>query len=105
VLTDVTFNVPGGNALAIIGPNGAGKTVLCAASWPQFRHTAAYAGSQLPASAASPQKLDLQRDIPVTGNDLLHARLALARDSNVSLPQAFDTVGLSPPTGEQLSGT
>ena len=30
-----------------------------------------------------PQKLDIERDLPMTGQDLLRARLALARNSDM----------------------
>ena len=38
-------------------------------------------------------------------NDLLRARLALARESESSIADALDTVGLSSPAGDNLIGT
>ncbi len=52
-----------------------------------------------------PQKLDLERDLPLTGNDLLRARLALAGQSQVRLAEAFDLVGISEATAGRLIGT
>jgi len=52
-----------------------------------------------------PQKLDLERDLPMTGTDLLRARLTLAGHSGFAIAQTFDLVGLSKQTGDQLIGT
>jgi zinc transport system ATP-binding protein len=52
-----------------------------------------------------PQKLDLDRDLPMTGYDLLRARLALAKESQRNLAQMFDVVGISEPTAQSLIGT
>src|SRR5205823_420664 len=77
--TDLSLRVPRGTSLAVIGPNGAGKTVLFRAligSIP-FEGTIRWApGTRI---GYVPQKLDLERDLPVTGADFLRARAALAR--------------------------
>jgi zinc transport system ATP-binding protein len=42
-----------------------------------------------------PQKLDIARDVPITGLDFLHARAALARTSKEAIAQSLASVGLS----------
>jgi zinc transport system ATP-binding protein len=74
VLRDLSFQVDRGDSLAIIGPNGAGKTVLFRAliGAIPFRGRIQWApGVRL---GYVPQKLDLERDLPITGLDLLSAK-------------------------------
>jgi hypothetical protein len=40
-----------------------------------------------------PQKLDLKRDVPITGIDFLRARANLARTSDVPLADVLASVG------------
>jgi len=96
VLRDVSFSVETGASLAIIGPNGAGKTVLLKAL-----------AGVLPVSAGAihwaggvrigyvPQKLDITRDVPITGVDFLHARLALTHDTTTAIADVLASVDLS----------
>src|SRR5262252_6742289 len=92
-IRDLTFAVPAGAAVAVIGPNGAGKTALFRA----LIGAVPYEGTVRWASHVRlgyvPQKLDLQRDIPVSGLDFLRARTNGASTSNVD--EAIDRVGLS----------
>jgi zinc transport system ATP-binding protein len=94
VLTDLGFSVSKGESLAIIGPNGAGKTVLLRTligSIP-FSGTVEWAtGTRI---GYVPQKLDLDRDIPITGFDFLQARAALARKQALAIPSVLTMVGL-----------
>ena len=105
VVTDLSLRVPRGASLAIIGPNGAGKTVLFRAligSIP-FEGTIRWApGTRI---GYVPQKLDLERDVPITGGDFLRARAALARESDGSVSRALALVGVSPYVAEQPIGT
>src|SRR5579871_1554814 len=79
VLTDLSFSVAKGSSLAVIGPNGAGKTVLFQAligSLP-FKGTVRWARDVR--IGYVPQKLDLERDVPITGMDFLQARSKLTQ--------------------------
>ena len=94
VLRDLSFHVERGTSLAILGPNGAGKTVL-------FRSlvgASTYSGSVRWAPGTRigyvPQKLDLERDIPITGIDFLVARAALAGDARLDVARVLTLVGI-----------
>ena len=89
VVSHLSFEVPAGTSLAVIGPNGAGKTVLFRAlvGAIPFEGTVQWApGSRV---GYVPQKLDLERDVPITGVDFLRARAAMAGGG-----QWRDAVGL-----------
>ena len=105
VLKNLAFTVAERSVVAIIGPNGAGKTVLLRAllgSIP-LRGSVRWApGTRI---GYVPQKLDLERDVPMTGRDLLRARLALAGDSDVKLDETFALVGIPSATADGLIGT
>jgi zinc transport system ATP-binding protein len=78
VFRDLSFSVERGRALAILGPNASGKTVLFRAliGAIPFDGTVRWApGTRI---GYVPQKLDLERDVPITGIDFLHARASLA---------------------------
>lgn len=95
VLRDLTFHVPAGTTLAILGPNGAGKTVLFKALIGAIAHEGDIewkAGTRI---GYVPQKLDLERDVPITGVDFLRARAALAREADVNISRTLDLVGVS----------
>lgn len=78
VLSDLSFTVAGGRTLAVIGPNGAGKTVLFKTLVGAVAHEGIVtwrAGTRL---GYVPQKLDIERDLPVTGRDFLRAGAVVA---------------------------
>lgn len=77
IFRDLSFNVERGHALAILGPNASGKTVLFKAlirAIPFDGSVRWTAGTRI---GYVPQKLDLERDVPITGMDFLCARAAL----------------------------
>jgi zinc transport system ATP-binding protein len=105
VLEDLSFSVPRGQSVAIIGPNGAGKTVLLRALLEALPHEGTVhwaAGTKI---GYVPQKLDLERDIPVTGLDFLGARLALAHQSAFGLAEVLQLVGLTNESAAKPIGT
>jgi len=105
VLSDLTFSVSKGSSLAVIGPNGAGKTVLFRA----LIGSIPFAGSVHWAPGTRigyvPQKLDLERDLPITGVDFLRARAALAGKAAVNLAPELSLVGVPPGIAHQPIGT
>jgi zinc transport system ATP-binding protein len=109
VIRDLSFAVPRGSSLAIIGPNGAGKTVLFKA----LIGSIPYEGTIRWAAGTSigyvPQKLDIERDLPITGRDFLRAKAALAKASDNDVADALALVGLerqmlSAPIGTMSGG-
>ena len=109
VIQDVTFAVPRATCLAVIGPNGAGKTVLLRALIGALPHTGTVAWAADTVLGYVPQKLDIERDLPLNGHDFLRARAALAGSSGSMQAEALRSVGLaekvlSTPIGNMSGG-
>jgi zinc transport system ATP-binding protein len=105
VLTDLSFCVPSGSALAIIGPNGAGKTVLFQAligALPYHGSVRWRPGTRL---GYVPQKLGIERDLPLTGVDFLRAKAAITRAPRADVDRMLSLVGLSPASARDPIGT
>lgn len=105
VLHDLSFSVPVGGSLAIIGPNGSGKTVLLKALIGAIpsRGTIRWAeGTRL---GYVPQKLDIERDLPVTGHDFLRAKGVLSGARPDEVQRSLELVGLVPESAAQPIGT
>lgn len=93
IIRDLSFAIAGGAWTAIIGPNGSGKTVLFKAligALPFRGRIHWAAGTRI---GYVPQKLDLERDLPLTGLDLLSAKLSVTRSTEDALAAARN-VGL-----------
>ena len=104
VLRDLSFQVAKRSSLAVIGPNGAGKTVLFQAligSVP-FEGTIRWAPDVR--IGYVPQKLDLDRDVPITAVDFLRARSTSARRADAGISQMLELVGISKEAGESSIG-
>ena len=69
VLAHLSFQVPHGSALAIVGPNGAGKSVLAKAIIGAQRYDGDVTWEAKTKIGYVPQKLDIERDLPITGAD------------------------------------
>ncbi len=94
VVRGVTFDLPRGSCLAVIGPNGAGKTVMLRALIGALPHSGKIAWAADTVLGYVPQKLDIERDLPLNGRDFLRARAALARSSPAMQAEALRSVGL-----------
>jgi zinc transport system ATP-binding protein len=105
VLTDLSFNVAKGSSLAIIGPNGAGKTVLLRALIGSLPFSGTVRWTEGVRIGYVPQKLDLERDIPITGIDFLNARAAVAHKRAPSISSELTLVGIPLEVAQQLIGT
>jgi zinc transport system ATP-binding protein len=105
ILRDLSFKVAVGSSLVVIGPNGAGKTVLFRA----LIGSLPFAGSIRWAPGTKlgyvPQKLDIERALPVTGIDLLNAKAAITKSPRRMLPAALERVGLEIETLRTPIGT
>jgi zinc transport system ATP-binding protein len=109
VVRGVTFNLPRASCLAVIGPNGAGKTVLLRALIGALPHTGKITWAADTVLGYVPQKLDIDRDLPLNGRDFLRARAALAGGTATMQAEALRSVGLaeealSTPIGNMSGG-
>jgi zinc transport system ATP-binding protein len=95
IFEDLSFSVRRGTTLAIIGPNGSGKTMLFRALLGAVPVKGTFRWASGVRIGYVPQKLDIARDVPITGFDFLHARAALARTSKEAIAQSLASVGLS----------
>ena len=77
VIRDLALTVAHGSSLAIIGPTGVGKSVLLRALLGSIPSEGVISWAPGTRVGYVPQKLDLERDLPMTGNDLLRTRLTL----------------------------
>lgn len=96
ILEDLTFDVEAGTCLAVIGPNGSGKTVLLKAligALPSDGEIRWAPGTRI---GYVPQKLDIDRDLPLTGLDVLRARCRVSHIPPGEAPRSLERVRLSP---------
>jgi ABC-type Mn2+/Zn2+ transport system ATPase subunit len=93
VLTGVTFSVEAGTTLAVIGPNGSGKTALFKALVGSIPHAGEIRWAASTRIGYVPQRLDVERDLPITGMDLLTAKSKVTR-APADLSAALRDVGL-----------
>jgi zinc transport system ATP-binding protein len=100
VLAGLSFEVKRGTALAIIGPNGCGKTVLFKALVGALPHEGQIRWAPGTRLGYVPQKLDIERDLPVTGDDLLRAKARVSGSADEEAALALAMVGLA----RELSG-
>jgi zinc transport system ATP-binding protein len=94
VVRGVTFSLPRASCLAIIGPNGAGKTVLLRALIGALPHGGRISWGPGTVLGYVPQKLDIDRDLPLNGRDFLRAKAALTGSSGAMQTEALRAVGL-----------
>jgi zinc transport system ATP-binding protein len=94
ILRGLTFHVERGTTLVVIGPNGAGKTILFKALIGSLPYEGAARWAPGTKIGYIPQKLDIERDLPITGADLLCAKVAIAKASNNIIPIIVARVGL-----------
>jgi zinc transport system ATP-binding protein len=105
ILRNLTFQVARGSSVAIIGPNGVGKTVLLRAliGAIPFQGTIRWApGIRF---GYVPQKLDLVRDVPITGADFLRAKAVLTGNATMPTGNVLRSVGLSDRASTQPIGS
>ncbi len=95
ILRDLSFAVTPGTTLAVIGPNGAGKTVLLRALIGALPYTGSIRWAPGTRIGYVPQKLDLERDLPITALDLLHAKADVCRSPASDVADALRLVELS----------
>jgi zinc transport system ATP-binding protein len=105
VIRDLSFTVPRASSLAVIGPNGAGKTVLLRALIGALPYAGTIRWAPGTRIGYLPQKLDIERDLPVSGRDLLRAKAALSKATDRDVQRALADVGLDDALLAQPIGT
>lgn len=105
ILAELNLSVPEGATLAIIGPSGSGKTILFKALIGSVPHTGTIRWAPETRIGYVPQKLDLERDLPVTGLDFLLAKARVARSGRDEVRRVMDLVKLGPGPAAQPIGT
>ena len=105
VVDRLSFEVPRGSSLAIIGPNGSGKTVLFQALIGALPHEGTVRWAAGTRIGYVPQKLDIERDLPVTGEDFLRAKAAVTRASSGDAERALALVSLEASVAAMPIGT
>ncbi len=95
ILENISFDLEKGDTLAVIGPNGSGKTTLLRA----ILGAVAYEGEISLTGGARigyvPQKIDLERDLPITVQEFLLLKSKKEVSSAYSPNQALELVNLS----------
>jgi zinc transport system ATP-binding protein len=105
VLRDLSFRVARGTSLAILGPNAAGKTVLFRTLVGAIPFEGSVTWAEGTRIGYVPQKLDLERDVPMTGLDFLRARAALAGAPADAVAHVLASVGVSQDAARTRIGT
>ena len=105
VLNNLSFSVPKGTSLAVIGPNGAGKTVLFQALIGSVSSKGTISWAPGVRIGYVPQKLDIERDVPITGFDFLRARASLTHGSDTDITRVTELAGISREVLQSRFGT
>jgi len=105
VIHDVSFSAAPGSVTAIIGPNGSGKTVLFRALIGAIRSSGAVRWAPGSRLGYVPQKLDIERNLPLAGIDLLRAKADVMRGSAGEVERVLRLVDLAASVAAQAIGT
>ncbi len=96
ILSGLSFSVSQGASLAVIGPNGAGKTVLFRTLIGSIPHRGVIAWAPGTRIGYVPQKLDLERNLPLTATDFLIAKVRSVGASTSEIARVTTLVRFSP---------
>ena len=105
VLNDLSFQVETGRSLAIIGPNGSGKTVLFKALIGAVPATGTIRWAPTTKIGYVPQKLDIERDLPLTGLEFLRAKADVSRAPAGEIARVLGMVELAREDARRPIGT
>lgn len=102
VLEDISFSVKKGEVLAIVGPNGAGKSVLFRALLGLVPHTGAVSWQAGIRIGYVPQKLALERTLPLTVKEFLSLISAASGDKvSKEIISSLELVGIKTGPAEE----
>lgn len=105
ILSNLKFTVAKGSSVAVIGPNGSGKTVLFRALIGAIPFEGEVRWAADTRIGYVPQKLDLERDMPMTGIDFLRARAALTQKHVMNVSRVLGLVGVPLEIAQHPIGT
>ena len=94
ILRGLNFTLRAGECLAIVGPNGAGKTVLLRALMGQVPHAGEIHWADTVRPGYVPQKMTVDRLLPLTPRDLLAAKARVLRLAAGHLEAALQIAAL-----------
>lgn len=94
ILSDLSFSVKQASTLAVIGPNGAGKTLLFKALIGAETHAGEVRWKPGIKIGYIPQKLDLERDLPITAFEFLAAKAKIMGLSRSHVEESLKLVDL-----------
>jgi zinc transport system ATP-binding protein len=89
----------------VIGPNGSGKTVLFRALIGALRAEGTIEWAPGTKIGYVPQKLDIERDLPLTGLEFLRAKAEVSRTPSAEIPHLLGLVDLAADVAAQPIGT
>ena len=104
IIENISFDLATGESLAIIGPNGSGKTVLLKAILNLLPHTGEITWAKDTRIGYVPQKIDADRHLPITLNNLLEAKRRTLKLKVEGCGEACKIVGLTEATLETPVG-
>lgn len=104
ILRDLSFTIAAGSLAAVIGPNGSGKTMLLRALIGAVPHSGTVRWAPGTRIGYVPQKLDIERNLPVTGRDLLAAQARLTGVQSSDILMVLGRVGLTQDILDRLVG-
>ncbi len=103
LIKDINFSVRAGETVLVLGPNGAGKTTLFKALIGSLTHTGEIQWGEGIKIGYVPQKVDLERDLPITVKEFFKLKAGVKVDeetikealSDVKLDKAYASRGIS----------
>ena len=104
IVEAISFELAGGDNLAIIGPNGSGKTVLLRALLGIVPYTGAVAWAPGVKVGYVPQKIEADRHLPLSIGDLLRAKARVVHLPSDRVRSVADVIGLTPEILEKPIG-
>ena len=95
IVDHLSFELGPSETLSILGPNGAGKTVLLKALLGMIAYSGEILWEPSVRIGYVPQKIDADRHLPLTYQDLFNSKCRIARVATGQIDEISQSVGLS----------
>ena len=105
MLSDISFSLEKGETIAVIGPNGSGKTTLFRALIGTLPFRGEIVWGEKVKIGYVPQRLDLERNLPLTIKEFLSLHPLFGERSSYSPKEVLGIVGLDPQFLEKNLGS